>query len=158
MLNSLIHILRRRPLRLFLEILLIFFFALLPIHHKQDIKTGRSCLRTNIEATQREGFTYTIIRSRNLLGGRLLAVLLLPALSPLFFSFIPKLLFKTSLPAPLFLPCSLPPVLFVSTFSARQLPPFSLPTHSTNPSPFYFPLRYRLCLKIPRAVSKLQWT
>lgn len=113
------HLTKMRPLKLFLEILpgIFFFFSLLPIHRKRDIKTGRSCLRTNIEATQREGSTYTIIRSRNLLGGRSLAVLLPPALSPPFFSFIPMLLFKIPSLASLFLPRDLPLALFVSTFS-----------------------------------------
>lgn len=114
---------------------LSIFFTLLPIHRKRDIKTGRSCLRTNIEATQRERSTYTIIRSRNLLGGRSLAVLLPPALSPRFF--IPKLLFKTSLarlpfPSTRSSACSLRQC----TFSARLNSAVTAILSSTDPPPF----------------------
>lgn len=82
-------------------------------------KTGRSCPRINIyRSNVRERSTYTIICSRNLLGGRSFAVLLPPVLSPFFFNFISKLLFKTSL-ASFFLSRCLPPVLFVRIFSLR---------------------------------------
>jgi len=109
-------------------------FALPPIHRKQDIKTGRNCLRGNIEATQRDGSTYTIICSRNLLGGCSLVVLLPPTPRPFFFSFTSKLFFKTSLVS-LLLPRGLPPAFFVRTLSARRLlPPSSLPTRFSHRS------------------------
>lgn len=68
--------------------------------------------------------------------------------SPFFFSFTPKLFFKTSLVS-LLLPRGLPPALFVRTLSARRLlPPFFLPTRLSHRSVSIcslFLLRHRLC-------------
>jgi len=80
---------------------------------------------------QRERSTYTIIRSRNLLGNRSLAILLPPALSP-FFSFIPKLFFKTFL-------VRLPPSSAQS--SANSLRIFSARLDSAVTAIFFLPPR-----------------
>lgn len=150
-------------MKLSLEVLRFVFFFFFFVNPSQ---TGYQKLvgavfvyPISIEATRREGSTYTIICSRNLLGDRSLAVLLPPVLSPFFFffCFISKLLFKTSL-ASLLLPhtlssaCPLRPYPLSLRSRLAVLPPFSLPTRPSDPSlpSAPFPLRHRLCrLKIP---------
>lgn len=127
----------------------VFFSAANP--SQTGYQKRRSCPRINIyRSNVREGSTYTIICSRNLLGGRSFAVLLPPVLSPFFLNFISKLLFKTSL-ASFFLSRCLPPVLFVRIFSLRLFYRHSLflRVPPIRPRLTPFPLRYRLCrLKI----------
>lgn len=132
------------------------FFSVLPIHRKRDIKI-RSCLRGSIEAAQREGSTYTIIRSRNLLGGRSLSILLPPVLSPLFFSVLFPSHFLR-LPTPSFFHSGLPPTLFVRTLSVRHdsdsyRHSLFLRIPSIRPHLFSISLRHWPCrLKIPNAI------
>lgn len=117
------------------------FFALLPIHRERDIKIAQSCLRINIEATQREG-PLTQLSARGISSAAVRSPFYCRLRSrPLFLVLFPSCFLRLPSSDSLFLPRSLPPALFVRTLSARlrQLPPSSLLTRSTDPfipSPF----------------------
>lgn len=116
-----------RPLKLSLEVLRFVFFFFFFVNPSQ---TGYQKLvgavfvyPISIEATRREGSTYTIICSRNLLGDRSLAVLLPPVLSPFFFFFVlfPSCFLRLPSPPFFFHTRCLPPVLFVRILSLFAL-------------------------------------
>lgn len=131
-------------------------FHFLPIHLKRDIKTGRSCLRTNIEATQREGGPLTQLSARGISSAAVRSPFYCRLRSrPFFLVLFPSCFLRLPSSASLFLPCSLPPALSVCALPAwldsavtAILSSYAIRLHLLS-----FPLRHQSCrLKIPRAI------
>lgn len=118
-----------------------FFFFFSPIHRKQDIKNWSELSSYQYLSKERDvRGPLTQLSARGISSAAVRSPFYYRLCSRLFFffSFISKLLFKTSL-ASLLLSRCLPPVLFVRIHLSVRLavlPPFSLPTHPTDPSPF----------------------